>query len=169
MSTFHWRVGAAIALSVALATAEPRAEQVRRQTGQAPAATPVTVALKIGAAAYNSSAAGSCTHAAKASIYNVLSEMWTVRQEEEGRSLQLTLWKPSDGSAEMFSLSVSGPKASHQVSTVRGGAIVGSGTVTLKPLDKGGAFSINAKTKSGETIAGTIQCPLFTPAMAEGG
>jgi hypothetical protein len=94
--------------------------------------------------------------------------MWSVTQEADGRSVQLTLWKPSDGSASMFSLSLNVPK-SITISTVRGGQTQGSGTVALVPSAKGGTFTIDAKARTGETILGTIKCEAFTPAIAEGG
>ena len=45
---------------------------------------------------------------------------WTVRQERDKGSTQLTLWRPTDGKEEMFSLSISGPRAV-SIATVRGG------------------------------------------------
>jgi hypothetical protein len=164
----HVLHGLCIASSLTFSISLLEAGQVRRQPGQGQPTVPVTVALKVGAEPFTSSAAGQCTHAPTASIYSVLSEMWTVRQQEEGRSIQLTLWHPKDGTADMFSLSVNG-KASVQVSTVRGGTQSGSGTVKLERAEKGGTFTVSAKAKSGEAITGTIQCSAFTAAIAEGG
>jgi hypothetical protein len=144
-----------------------QAGQIRRQT-PGPQTVAVTVALKVGNESYSSTAQGACTHAPKASIYNVVAQKWTVIQEADGRSVQLTLWRPANGTDDMLSLSVGG-RQNLLVSTVRGGEIAGSGTVKLQPSEKGGAFTVNAKAKSGETIAGTIQCAAFTPAIAEGG
>jgi hypothetical protein len=126
------------------------------------------VSLKVGSEVYDTKGQGSCTHAPIAAIYGVRAQMWSVRHEGGGRSVQLTFWKPSDASASMFSLSVSGTKST-SVSTVRGGQVTGSGTVTLAASGKGGTFTVDAKPKSGEAIAGTIKCEAFTPAIAEGG
>ena len=126
------------------------------------------VALKVGNVPYEVKGQGSCTYARQASIYDVLSGMWTVRHEAEGRSFQLTFWKPKDGSRQMFSLSING-KPEATVSTVRGGQLSGSGTVKFEPSAKGGTFSVNAKEKSGGAISGTIKCEAFTPASADGG
>ena len=142
------------------------AEQVRQRPTEATVA--IEVALKAGSTAYDAKAQGSCTHAPKAAIYGVVSEMWTVRHREDGRSLQLTLWKPMDGSTQMFNLSVNGPRNT-TVSTVRGGQVSGSGTVTFAKADKGGTFTIDAKDKAGAPITGTIKCEAFTAAIAEGG
>ena len=111
---------------------------------------------------------GTCTHADKASIYNVMARMWTVQQQGEGGSTHLTLWRPADGREDMFSLSVNGSR-NISVSTVRGGTVSGSGTVKFQSKDKGGIFTIDAKGKAGEPVTGTIECSAFTMAVAEGG
>jgi len=141
--------------------------QVRRQPPERDM-VPTDVSLKVAGEPYSAKGQGSCTHAAQASIYDVRSEMWTVRHEEGDRSIQVTLWKPADGSPTMFTLASSGKK-SLTISTVRGGQVSGSGTVTLAPSAKGGTLTIDAKTKTGDAVTGTIKCDAFTPAIAEGG
>ena len=155
------------AVAMTCATALIGAEQSRRQP-PGPAMVPMEVSLKIGGEPYDARGQGSCTHAPKASIYDVSSEMWTVRHEESARSMQLTLWKPSNGSAAMISMSVSG-KNNLSISTVRGGQVEGSGSATLAPSAKGGTFTVDAKGKAGEVVTGTIKCEAFTPAIDEGG
>lgn len=160
------RIAATLGLTVLLTTVLVASDQVRRRSG--PPLVPMEVALKVGADAFNAKGEGACTHAPQASIYNVRSEMWSARHEAGDRSVQLTLWKPADGSAPMFTLSANGAK-SLTLSTVRGGEVSGSGTVTFVPSGKGGTFTIAAKSKTGETVSGTIRCDAFTPAQAEGG
>jgi hypothetical protein len=161
------RNGAVVAMALCVATALVRGEQVRRQTPQAENVT-VKISLKAGGQSLTSSGPGTCTHAPQAAIYNVPSQMWTVRQQQGEGSTQLTLWRPADGKEEMFNLSLNGGK-NINVSTVRGGTISGSGTVKLQPNGKGGTFTIDAKAKSGEAVTGTIECSAFTAAIAEGG
>ena len=127
------------------------------------------VSLKIGEQRYDSSTAGKCTHAAVASIYQAVSELWSAQQSEGGRSLNLSLWRPKDGSGDMVSLSISSGRSSHRVSTVRGAALAGSGRVTLQQSGKGGVFTVDAKTPEGAAITGTIKCDVFAPHVAEGG
>ena len=161
--SMHMGCGAVlILLSATFANGDPQ-----RRTG-GPALVPVEISLKVAGQSYDVKGQASCTHAPKASIYNVLSEMWTVRQEQEGQSVQLTLWKPLDGSASMFTLSTGGKKNT-SITTVRGGEVSGSGTVTFAPSGKGGTFTIDARGKANDTVTGTITCQAFTPAMAEGG
>jgi hypothetical protein len=147
--------------------ARPQGDPARPTAG-------VDVSLKAGGSSYTAHGQGTCTHAPKASIYGVLSEMWSVRHQEQGRSVQLTFWKPTDGSSSMFSLSVNG-KTRASVSTVRGKNVSGSatpsgsGSVTFAPAGKGGTFTIDAKAATGEPITGTIRCDAFAAAVAEGG
>src|SRR6266511_4017651 len=95
------RTLSAAAVAITFAAALTPADQIRRQ---GPAQVTLEGSLKVGGEVYGAKGQGSCTHAPKASIYGILAEMWSVRQQGEGRSVQLTLWKPSDGSAGMFSL-----------------------------------------------------------------
>jgi hypothetical protein len=158
--------GAMVAFSLSAATVY--GAQARRPAGESAAAPTVKVSLSAGGQTVTSTGAGRCTHAGTAAIYGVMSEMWMVNHQAEGRSTQLTLWRPMDGKEEMFSLSVSGAK-DVSISTVRGGTVTGSGTVKFQAKDKGGTFAINAKAKTGEAITGTIECSAFSPAVAEGG
>jgi len=144
------------------------AGQIRRQP---PAAVqiPIHVSLKIAGEAFESSAAGKCTHAPKASIYNVLSELRSVELSADGRSTNLTWWHPLDGSADMVNLSISSASGSHSVSTVKGGQVMGSGTVTFEKVGSGGIFTVDVKTAKNVAISGTIKCDSFAPHLAEGG
>lgn len=141
----------------------------RRAPGQAPVNQTMQVALTVGGATYQSSQAGKCTHAPVASIFKTMAEMWNVQQNADGRSLSLTLWKPMNGSGEMVTLSVTNANVSHQVNTVRGGEVTGTGKVTLEKAGAGGTFRVDAKTSSGTPISGTIKCDAFAPHNAEGG
>jgi len=142
--------------------------QIRRQ-GPADAKIPIQVSLKVGGEAFESSAAGKCTYAPKASIYNVVSELRSVELSAGGRSTHLTWWHPLDGSADMMNLSVTSGSGSHEVSTVKGGQMNGSGTVKFEKSGNGGTFTIGAKTARNVAIAGTIKCDSFAPHIAEGG
>ena len=86
--------------------------------------------------------------------------------------MHLTLWKPRNGSAEMFSLSVSNGPSRRTVNTVKAtgsSPIEGSGRVILATAANGGTFTVEAKDAHGASITGTIKCDAFTAAAAEGG
>ena len=158
----HLQIFSAAALALTAASTFASADQAKRPT------VPVEVSLKAGSATYAAKGQGTCTHAPRASIYDIASQQWMARHEEDGRSVQLTFWKPANGSAEMFSLFVNG-KSNVSISTVKGGQTSGSGTVKFEPSGKGGTFTVDAKGKAGEPVVGTFKCDAFTPAIAEGG
>jgi hypothetical protein len=149
------------------AAAVAAAGQARQQPAR-PDTVPMEIAIKLAAGSYDDQGPGSCTHAPKASIYGVVSQMWTARHQTDKRSLSLTLWRPLDGSAEMFTLAVN-DRHSVSITTVRGGQPSGSGTVKLEPQGKGGTFRVQAKGPGGEAVTGTIRCEAFMPHVAEGG
>ena len=156
----------AIALSVFVASVDAQ----RRVPGQAPPKQGIQVALKVGERAYQSSEPGKCTHAPTAMIYKTMSELWSVQQSSNEGSLALSFWKPKDGSGDMVTLSVSNGDASHDINTVRGGGTTrGTGTVRFEKVGNGGTFTVDAKTKEGASISGTIKCDAFAPHIAEGG
>ena len=160
-----------VVCSALIAVAAPAAAQRRAPATQKPT-TAVTISLKTGADAYIFAGQASCTHAPVASIYDVQSEQWSVEQSDGPRSLHLTLWKPKDGSRQMFSLAVSSAGGSLIVNTVTvkgASGASGSGTVTLAPTASGGTFTVTAKDARGAAITGTIKCDTFLPAIAEGG
>ena len=152
-------------ITVCLLAAPEGADAQARRQGPEQKTVPVTVELKVGAEVVQSSGAGRCTHAPAASIYDVRAQMWTAAYEANGKPVQLTFWRPTDKSADMFGL-----QAGHvNISTVRGGTPSGSGTVTFEPAGKGGIFKIQAKAADGTTIAGSIKCEGFLVHVAEGG
>jgi hypothetical protein len=159
--------GIAMAVVGSRFIAAETAEQTRHQA-PAEVKIPIHVSLKIEGQAFELSGAGKCTHAPKASIYNVVSELRSVDVSANGRSTNLTWWHPLDASADMVNLSVTG-RGSHNVSTVKGGPAIGSGTVKFEKLGGGGIFTVDAKTAKNVAISGTIKCDSFAPHIAEGG
>lgn len=149
-------------------------DQVSRRapTAGQKATVQATIALRAGRQAYDFSGQAQCRHAPQASIYDINAEMWSVEQNEAGKRLNMTVWKPKDGSQAMLNLTLSTGGKEARVSTVKApkqAASTGSGTVTFAAEGKGGTFTINASTQSGEKVSGTVKCDAFTPLVAEGG
>lgn len=145
----------------------------RRPPGaRAEPTVPVAIELQVGGGAYTMTGEGTCTHAARASIYDVPAEQWSVRHREGSRSLTLTVWRPKAGGGDMLSLAITDGKTNHRVNTVKGGsasAVSGAGTVTLAPAEKGGTFKVDATTSAGAKITGTVRCDAFTAPVVAGG
>lgn len=132
----------------------------------------VTVALQVGGGAYQFSGRGDCGHEPKGWIYGTAAKLWTVEQSEGPKSMTLTLWSPTSGSGNMFTLRVTSGGKSYETDTVKGkdaGPTKGSGTVTIAPAGTGGMFTVNATAANGAKISGTIKCDAFRAVVAEGG
>lgn len=142
----------------------------RRAPAQAQATQGVQTTLRVGNQTHQSNERGKCTHAPVASIYQVVSQMWSVQQSSQGRSLSMTVWRPKDASGDMVTLSVGNGEATYDVNTVRSGQPAeGSAKVTFEKSGAGGTFTVDARTKDGRAITGTITCDAFAPHIAEGG
>jgi hypothetical protein len=145
-----------------------QAERSRRMPAEI-ATIPIEASMTAGGQKYESSAPGKCTHAPTASIYGVVSELWTAQQSDNGKSLNLSLWQPKDGSRPMVSLTIASGNSSHRVSTIKGTQIVGNAKVSMEQSGRGGTFTVYAKSAEGADIIGTIKCEAFAPHVAEGG
>lgn len=159
------RIQSKIILSLVIALMIPLAASAQEEVGLA-------ITLQVAGQPYQFQGKAACAHASVASIYNVMSEMWSVRQIDPRRAIMLTLWHPKNMSGDMFSLSVQIGNEGYIVNTVNSGkrrSVPGSGKVSFTTSGAGGTFTINAKTDDGDTITGTMKCSAFTAPMAEGG
>ena len=120
--THRFHASMALISAVALTSFADAADAQRRPAGQPQATQRIEVSLKVGDQTYQSNSPGRCTHAPVAAIYQIVSELWSVQQSQDARSLTLSFWRPKDGSAEMVTLSLGNGSTSHEVNTVRGGA-----------------------------------------------
>lgn len=115
----------------------------------------------------------SCKHAPIASIYGVPAALWMVEysnpDDPRVKRLNLTLWRPNDGSAEQFSLALETGSGSHRIQRGGRGEQIGSGTVTLSQSGPGGRFEIKGKDGTGTAVELAIDCPTFGGIEAEGG
>ena len=131
----------------------------------------VSVSAEVGGKSYDAAGAGSCRHSPSASIYDVPAALWMVEQSGDGaiKSMNLTLWRPKNGSADQVSLSLETGSSSHRISSGGRAEPVGSATVKVSPLGSGGRFELKGKDGAGAKVAVTITCPVFTGVEAEGG
>lgn len=134
---------------------------------------PAMIDLKVGGgAAYTINGQASCEHAPVGSIYDTVAERWSVRHDDNGRNLNLTLWHPTKGTGDMVTLSLSTGGKRYDVDTVKkpqSPKTSGSGTVRFAASGGGGTFTVDLTTESGAKITGTIKCQAFTaPAVVAG-
>ena len=138
----------------------------------APGEVPLKIELSAGGDRAESSGMGRCTHAEQASIYGVPAALWQIQNSGTGEigHATLTVWRPASGSgADQFSMAIGTSDRQHRISTVKGGEIVGSGSVTMHPSGEGAHFEVVGTDADGRSIRATFQCERFTEHVAEGG
>ena len=115
---------------------------------------------------------GQCKHEPNGFIYGSPALLWTVESSDRINALQrltLAVWKLKREGATQMSLNLQTDTGSHRIATVKGGEMLGSGTVTFRPEGSGGRFEIHGKDAEGDTIEVNVTCPGFGPIIAEGG
>jgi hypothetical protein len=137
----------------------------------APGEVPLKIELSTGGERAELTGMGRCTHAKEASIYGVPAALWQIQDSDTGEigHASLTLWRPASGGADQFTMSIASGDRDHRISTVKGGEIVGSGTVTMHPTGAGAHFEVVGTDADGRSVRATFQCERFTEHMAEGG
>ena len=138
----------------------------------APGEVPLKIELSAGGDRAELSGMGRCTHAKQASIYGMPAALWQIQDSGTGEigHATLTVWRPSSGSgADQFSMAIGSGDRQHRISTVKGGEIVGSGSVEMHPLGDGAHFVVVGKDAEGRSIRASFQCERFTEHVAEGG
>jgi hypothetical protein len=135
--------------------------------------TPVDIALVVNGKALRAQGAGQCKHEPHASIYNVPASLWRVEygapKSPEVQQVSLTVWQLKNGGGNQLSLALKFGSNSYMIATVKGGKMVGTGTVTFQPEQSGGRFEIQGADARGATIVAEIRCPSFSNLVAEGG
>jgi hypothetical protein len=133
----------------------------------------VKISAKVGRQSYESAGQGSCRHTPTAAIYGVPAALWMVNltgpEDAEVRSMNLTLWKPKNGSPQQFSVSLSTGSSSHRLDVGGRGEQVGSGQASFIAAGAGGRIEVSGKDDTGKTIELVVQCPKFGGVQAEGG
>jgi hypothetical protein len=138
----------------------------------APGEVRVKIELLAGGDRAESAGMGRCTHAEQASIYGVPAALWQIQDSGTGQigHATLTVWRPASGSgADQFSMAIGSGDRQHRISTVKGGEIVGSGSVAMHPTGDGAHFEVVGTDAEGRSIRATFQCERFTEHVAEGG
>jgi hypothetical protein len=156
-------VSAALMLSVG-------ASAQRRLPGSQEKKVGVAIDLKVNGMPYTFKGDASCNHLAQGSIYDIVAERWSVRHDDNGRNISLSLWRPAKGTGDMVQLNVSMAGKRYDVSTIKSPqGPSGSGSVKLVKEGTGGTFTIDAATPSAGKITGTIKCDAFPAAEVVAG
>ena len=133
----------------------------------------VNISGRVADKSFNATGVGVCKHAPEASIYDVPAALWLVEYSNPNdaglKQLNLTLWRPKNGSSDQISLAVETGSATHRVNTGGRGKQAGSGRVTFSPSGAGGRFEFKGKDEAGTSLEVAIGCPAFAAVEAEGG
>jgi hypothetical protein len=163
----------AVMVVLVLLSGSVREAAAQRKDLTVPAeSTAITVTARIGGKSYRGSGTGSCRYEPEASIHDVSASLWMVQYTGRGKSLKqlnLTLWRPKDGSPDQLSLSLETGSDSHRIETGGKGKNSGEGSVTILPSGPGGRLEISGKEAGGKRVQITIDCPAFAGIEAEGG
>jgi hypothetical protein len=171
MIRFTLLVTLALLPAVATEAAAQRLTQPANPGGSAQGNLNITG--NIGGKSLQASGSGSCRHAPDASIHGVSASLWMVQYGSSGdgavKQLNLTLWRPKDGSPDQLSLALEGKSGEHRIETGPNAESQGEGSVTILPNGPGGRLELNGKDAGGKPVQITIDCPAFAGVEAEGG
>ncbi len=131
------------------------------------------IAAQVEGKTYRSAGLGECAASGEASIYEVPASLWHAIYEGEDGSevgrLNLTVWRPKAGDPDMVGLSFATGETTHQIATVKGGEMVGSGRPGVRPAANGGTLTVAGKDDHGHAIELSVECERFDEVVAEGG
>ena len=132
---------------------------------------PMTIVAKVADKTYRAGGVGECASSADASIYDVPATLWhaTYAGGADPRHLNLTVWRPRSGGGNMVGLSILIGDASHQIATVKGGTMAGSGTAKVEPAGQGGTLTVTGVDEHGDAVEISVSCERFDQVVAEGG
>ena len=133
---------------------------------------PVKVKVALGRASYSEEGTGECATSTASSIYDVPATQWHVTYGGDGSNIQhlnLTVWRPRAGGPDMVGLHLRSGEISHEIATVKGGPLQGTGTASVRPAGKGGILNVAGKDADGHPLELTVECERFDEVIAEGG
>ena len=133
---------------------------------------PMEVKVVVGRVNYSEKGTGECASSTEASIYDVPATQWRVTYGGDGSNIQhlnLTVWRPRAGGPDMVGLYLQSGEIAHEIATVRGGALKGSGTASVRPAGKGGILNVSGTDADGHPLELTVECERFDEVVAEGG
>jgi predicted dehydrogenase len=146
--------------------------QLAPPTTKVPEEISVTVGGKVDGKKISGNGAGTCSHAADASIHGVSASLWTVQyaaaKDGSVKQLNLTLWRPKDEGPDQLSLTIDGKSGLYRIETGNPGQTKGEGTVTILPSGPGGRLEIKGKDSGGKPLQLTIDCTAFAGVESEG-
>ena len=150
----------------------PRGDAPAQSLSLSEGTVPVKVKIVMGRVNYSEEGTGECASGAESSIYDVPATQWHVTYGGDGSNIQhlnLTVWRPRAGGPDMVNLSLRSGEIGHEIATVKGGSIRGSGTASVTPAGQGGTLQVRGTDADGHPLELTVECERFDEVVAEGG
>ena len=150
----------------------PRDAAPAQSVSIAEGTVPVKVKVVMGRVNYSEEGTGECASSTESSIYDVPATQWHVTYGGDGSNIQhlnLTVWRPRAGGPDMVGLYLQSGEINHEIATVKGGPLKGSGTASVRPTGKGGILNVSGKDADGHPLDLTVECERFDEVVAEGG
>ena len=150
----------------------PRDAAPEQSVSIAEGTVPVKVKVVMGRVNYSEEGTGECASSTESSIYDVPATQWHVTYGGDGSNIQhlnLTVWRPRAGGPDMVGLYLQSGEINHEIATVKGGPLKGSGTARVRPTGKGGILNVSGKDADGHPLDLSVECERFDEVVAEGG
>ena len=156
--------------AAAASGSQPAPEPMRGQSEAVSAGTvPIKVEGSVAGHAWKSEGTGQCATSADGSIYEVPAALWHAVYQDDTADLNLVVWRPKSGGADMVNFTLTSGLTPHHIATVKGADIMGGGTPTVKPAGSGGTLSVKGRDDHGHMVEMTVECARFDEQVAEGG
>ena len=166
-------IGVAVLGATAVQTLEAQRRTARSDGARSRETVEVAILAGVGARNYTSRVPGTCRHQPSASIYGLQAALWMVQADgtegSEIERLSLTLWRPTNGSADQLSLTLDVGSEPVTIEVNPRERPAGSATVEVRPAGPGGKLEVRGTDASGTRVNLTISCPVFAGVVAEGG
>jgi hypothetical protein len=163
---------APIVLALLPVSAPAQQPQQLQPSGPAAQALTLNISAKVGGKTAQATGAGECRHAPDAAINGASASLWMVRFDGGGdgvKQLNLTLWRPKDGTPDLVSLTLETKSGTHRVEADGKGKNQGEATVVILPHGPGGRLEITGKDAGGKPMQIAVDCPAYREVEAEGG
>jgi len=150
----------------------PRDAAPAQSVSIAEGTVPVKVKVVLGRVNYSEEGTGECATSTESSIYDVPATQWHVTYGGDGSNIQhlnLTVWRPRAGGPDMVGLYLQSGEINHEIATVKGGPLKGSGTAGVRPTGRGGILNVSGKDADGHPLDLTVECERLDEVVAEGG
>lgn len=134
---------------------------------------PIDIKVVLGGKEIRANGLGECHHTTEASIYEAPAAQWSARYsgsaDAELQHLNLTVWELKSGGPPQLTLALLAGSGRHDIATVKGGPLKGSGSASVRPSGAAGMLSVTGKDDSGNPVLISVSCARFTEPVAEGG